>query len=53
MLEEDEPLLRKLTKGCDDAKGNVRGYALHSISRGKSVTETVDKVLVERQTIYD
>ncbi len=53
MLEEDEPLLRKLAKECDDAEETVRYYALHSISRGKSVTETADIFLVERQTIYD
>jgi len=53
MLEEDEPLLRKLAKECDDAEENVRYYALHSISRGKSATETADIFLVERQTIYN
>ncbi|MGI0134213.1 MAG: IS630 family transposase [Candidatus Micrarchaeaceae archaeon] len=53
MLEEDEPLLRKLAKECDDAEENVRYYALHAISTGDSVTDTAKRFLVERQTIYD
>lgn len=53
MLEEDEPLLRKLANGCDDAEENVRYYTLHAVSKGKSVTETAELFLVERQTVYD
>jgi putative transposase len=53
MLEEDEPLLRKLAKECDDAEETVRYYALHAISTGDSVTDTAKRFLVERQTIYD
>ncbi|MDE1864692.1 MAG: helix-turn-helix domain-containing protein, partial [Candidatus Micrarchaeota archaeon] len=53
MLEEDEPLLRKLAKECDNAEENVRYYALHAISTGDSVTDTAKRFLVERQTIYD
>lgn len=53
MLEEDEPLLRKLAKDCDDAEENVRYYALHAISTGDSITDTAKRFLVERQTLYD
>jgi len=53
MLEEDEPLLRQKAKGCKNAEENIRYYALHAVSRGKSVTETAELFLVERQTVYD
>ena len=53
MLEEDEPLLRKLAKECDDAEEKVKYYALHAISVGDSVADTAKLFLVERQTIYD
>lgn len=53
MLEEDEPLLRQKAKDCKSAEENIRYYALHAISKGKSVTDTAELFLVERQTIHD
>ena len=53
MLEEDEPLLRQRAKECRDAKEVVRYYALHAVSKGDSITDTAERFLVERQTLYD
>ncbi len=53
MLEEDEPLLRKLAKECDDAEEKMRYYALHAVSKGKPIIEVAELFLVERQTVYD
>lgn len=52
-MEEDELLLRKLAKDCDDAEENLRYYALHAVSTGDSITDTAKRFLVERQTLYD
>lgn len=53
MLEEDEPLLRQYAKECRDVKEAIRYYALHAISRGKSITDTAELFLVERQTVHE
>ena len=53
MLEEDEPLLRQKAKECKSAEENIRYYALHAVSKGKSVTEAAELFLVERQTVHD
>ncbi len=53
MLENDEPILRKLAKECNNAEENVRYYALHALSTGDSITDTAKRFLVERQTIYN
>jgi len=53
MLEEDEPLLRQKAKDCKNAEEKIRYYALHAVSSGKSIMETAELFLVERQTIHE
>jgi len=52
MLEEDEPLLRKLAKECKEAKEHDRYLALHAVSVGKEVSLVAEIFCVDEDSIY-
>ena len=52
MLEEDEPLLRRLAKECKDAKEHDRYLALHAVSVGKEVSLVAEIFCVDESSVY-
>ncbi len=53
MLEEDEEVLRKKAKKCEDKKESIRYFALHFLSIGRSIGEVSKAFMVDRSTVYD
>lgn len=52
MLEEDESILRELSKKCKNVKENNRYLALHAISKGYPVSSVAEIFCTDTSTIY-
>jgi len=51
MLEQDESVLRELSKSCKDAREKVRLLALHALSKGHAVSLVAEIFCVDEDTL--
>ena len=51
MLEQDESVLRELSKSCKDAREKVRLLALHALSKGHGVSLVAEIFCVDEDTV--